>query len=160
MLDSELKFDTHLSSLSRKISSRLGVLGRVRKFLPETHRVMLYNTLILPHFDYASTCWSNTATTRTKPLSNLQCRAGRVILGLPKLTSSDTVRHKLGWTSLPERWNSQRAVMMFKVAHGMVPPSVYSREFHVASRDRALLGGWRWDSGISHGELHCVWVGD
>ena len=104
-LDSELTFGTHLSTLSRKIRgrvehtglfapSRLGVLGRARNYLPETHRVMLYNALVLPHFDYASIVWSNTAAKHTKPLSTLQNRAGRIILGLPKLTSSDTVRRR------------------------------------------------------------------
>ena len=129
-LDSELKFDVHLSSLARKISSRLGVLGRVRNFLPESHRVMLYNTLVLPHFDYASIVWSNTAARYTNPLKSLQARAGRIILGLPRLTDSDTVLGKLGWTSLPARWDSQRAVMMFKVARRMVPE--YMRESFMA----------------------------
>ena len=82
---------------------------------------MLYNTLVLPHFNYASIVWSNTCASYTSPLDILQARAGRLILGLPKLTSKETVLGKLGWSSLSNRWDSQRAVMMFKVAQGLAP---------------------------------------
>ena len=59
-LDKELNFESHLSALGKKISSRLGVLGKIRNYLPLKYRIMLYNALVLPHFDYASTIWSNT----------------------------------------------------------------------------------------------------
>ncbi len=121
VLDSRLTFEAHISGLAKKISSRLGVLGRVRKYLPQDLRVMLYNTLVLPHFEYASLIWSNTSAGVTERLVSMQARAGRIILGLPRLTSSELVLRSLEWVPIRTRWECQRAVMMFKVARGMVP---------------------------------------
>ena len=120
-LDVEMNFDIHLKYIIKKISARIGVLGRVRKYLPLKHRVMVYNSLILPHFDYVSTIWSNTYAKHTDPLVALQGRAGRVIIGAPKLTPTDSVLRGLKWTPMPVRWQCQRAVMMFRVARGRVP---------------------------------------
>ena len=87
LLDASLSFEAHLSALTKKISSRLGVLGRVRKFVQHRQRIMLCNALILPHFDYASTVWSNTSAKFINPLINLQKRAAKLILGEPRLSS-------------------------------------------------------------------------
>lgn len=124
VMDSELTFSAHIAGLARKINSRLGVLGRVRKFLPQDLRVMLYNALVLPHFDYASIVWSNTHAKYTDRLASLQARAGRIILGLPRLSSSERVLRTLEWIPMKDRWNIQRAGMMFKVAQKKVPDYV------------------------------------
>ena len=73
------------------------------------------------HFDYASIIWSNTFSTYTDPLVALQGRAGRVILGAPKLTPTDQVLGMLHWTPMKTRWQCQRGIMMFKVAKGLAP---------------------------------------
>lgn len=120
-LDSELTFESHINILCKKIASKIGVLGKVRKFLSRNHLLMIYNSIVQPHFDYASTVWSNTCAKYTDPLLSLQGRAGRVILGVPKLTPTEEVVRDLSWTPMKTRWNCQRAVMMFKVARGLVP---------------------------------------
>ena len=82
---------------------------------------MVYNAMVLPHFDYASTVCSNTCPTYTKTLVQLQARAGRIILKALKLTHSEQVLRDLRWISVTERWHCHRAVMMFRVARGLVP---------------------------------------
>ena len=79
---------------------------------------MVYNTLVLPHFDYASIVWSNTHAKHLDRLNILQRRASRVIMGL---SSSDEAMSKLKWTPVSVRWSYHRAVMMFKIAHGLAP---------------------------------------
>ena len=78
VLDSRLTFEAHLSGLAKKIASRIGVLGRIRKYLPHDIRVMLYNALVLPYFDYASVVWSNATAKATDCIVSLQARAGRI----------------------------------------------------------------------------------
>ena len=90
--DSKMTFEVHLKALANKICSRIGVLGQVREYLGVAHRLLLYNTLILPHYHYASSVWSNADLQYTNPLQTLQGRAGRVILGVPKLTPTVDVR--------------------------------------------------------------------
>ena len=121
LLDSSVSFEAHLGALTRKISSRLGVLGRARKYVGHRQRELLYKSLILPHFDYASTVWSNASAKYIRPLTNLQRRAAKIILGLPRLSSGDEALMRLQWTSMTDRWHCHRAVLMFRVAHKMVP---------------------------------------
>ena len=120
-LDASVSFKSHVETLTKKVSSKVGVLGRVSKFLPQKYRTMVYNTLVLPHFDYASTIWSNTCPTYIKSLLQLLARAGRIILRAPKLTPTEQVLRDLKWTSLTDRWHCHRAVMMYKVSKGLVP---------------------------------------
>ena len=131
-LDSKLNFEDFIDEIARKVASRIAVLGRVRRYLPVRHRVMLFNTLVLPHFDYASIVWSNTHAKHLNRLIGLQRRASRVIMGL---NSSDEAMDKLKWTPVDVRWSYQRAVTMFKVAHGLAP-SYLSDKFKSPSESR------------------------
>ena len=84
-LDSKLSFDVHLNNSAKRVAYKVGVSGRVRNYLSPRHLEMVYNAIVLPHFDYASTVWSGTCAKYTNPLVSLQVRAGRVILGAKNL---------------------------------------------------------------------------
>ena len=153
--DCELKFDKHIESLAEKISSRLGVIGRIRNYLQEKHRVMLFNTLVLPYFDYASTVWSNANCTES--LVRLQASVARIILGLPNRTSREIALRALKWIPMDARWNCQRAVMMFKVSRALVPRYI-SDTFTSLAASYAASG--RASRGVDCGNFHpCPSVG-
>ena len=54
ILDQTLSWKDHVSSLGKKISSRLGMFRRARKVLPKHTCLTLYNAMILPLFDYCA----------------------------------------------------------------------------------------------------------
>ena len=43
----------HISAIVNKVNQRLGVLARVKQMLPLQSRLTLYNSLVLPLFDYS-----------------------------------------------------------------------------------------------------------
>ena len=47
LLDNTLNFGDHTSMVCQKISSRLGVLKRVKAYLPHKQRIMVFNSLVL-----------------------------------------------------------------------------------------------------------------
>jgi hypothetical protein len=61
---------------------------------------MIYNALILPHFDYCSLVWSNCSETLKLNLQKLQNRAARVITGDNYDVRSKQILLKLGWKTL------------------------------------------------------------
>ena len=67
-LDSSLKCTSHISKMSSKISSAIGVISKVSRYLPVVKRNMLYNAMVLPYFNYCSITWS---TADQKHLDNL-----------------------------------------------------------------------------------------
>ena len=49
MVHKNMKWDSHINKISAKISKILGILNRLKHFLPQNILLMLYNSLILPH---------------------------------------------------------------------------------------------------------------
>ena len=76
-LDSRMTWNNHTTNISNKIkcSRTIGVLNRIKHFIPLIVRILLYNTLILPHFNYCITAWGYQCDSIIK----LQKKAIRII---------------------------------------------------------------------------------
>ena len=79
LLDPSLTWSDHIDYIANKISSRLGMLRKARKILPKEACITLYNSMILPLFDYCSVVWCTTGKTNLDYLDKLQLRAARII---------------------------------------------------------------------------------
>ena len=51
-MEKTFSWKEHVSLLGKKVSSRLALLRRARKVLPKSSCITLYNTIVLPLFDY------------------------------------------------------------------------------------------------------------
>ena len=51
-MEKPFSWKEHVSLLGKKVSSRLALLRRARKVLPKSSCFTLYNTIVLPLFDY------------------------------------------------------------------------------------------------------------
>ena len=94
-LDSSPKCTSQISKMSSKISSAIGVISRVSRYLPVVQRNMLYNAMVLPYFNDCSITWSRADQKHLDVLERLQKRAGRMVLGVPSRTSTREVYDKL-----------------------------------------------------------------
>ena len=56
-IDAQLSWGKHVKEICKKVSSAIGVLKRVRPFISKETAIQIYNTLIMPHFDYCSPVW-------------------------------------------------------------------------------------------------------
>ena len=79
-IDEQLSWSKHVDEMSKKVSSAIGALKRVRPFIPTDVAAQIYNALILPHFDYCSPVWDGISDCLSDKLQKLQNRAARVIL--------------------------------------------------------------------------------
>ena len=75
MLDEFLSWTSHTKMVTAKISRTLGVIKRVRKFLPYHVLEKIYNALIVPHLNYGLKLWG----TNLKAVTTIQKRAIRII---------------------------------------------------------------------------------
>ena len=62
---------SHVDKLNSKVSSRIGVLKRIRPFLDVPMAKPLYNTTILPLFDYCDVAWDSCNVTSSAKLQRL-----------------------------------------------------------------------------------------
>ena len=86
-IDEHLSWTKHIEEISKKISSAIGALKRIRPFISESTALQIYQALILSHFDYCSPVWDKLSVTLSDKLQKLQNRAARVITS----SSYDTI---------------------------------------------------------------------
>ena len=106
-LDSKLSWSAHVDYLSKNISKRTGIIKRVKHFLPRKTVVMLSNALVIPHFDYSSTVWSNTSAESLNRLQVLHNNLARIILSADIRTPINEMMEELKWIKLEKRWHEQ-----------------------------------------------------
>ena len=99
----------------------------------ETLKIM-YNTLVLPHFDYCSLVWHNCSQMLKSKIQRLQNRAARVKTGDTHDTRSKDVLSKLSWSTLDERRCSQTTSFVTK-ALGKKCPEGINEMFQISSND-------------------------
>ena len=107
-IDAQLSWSKHVDEISKKVSSAIGALKRVRPFIPTDVAVQIYNALILPHFDYCNQVWDGMSGCLSDKLQKLQNRAARVITQSPFDTSSNLLVAMLKWEKLSLRRKKQK----------------------------------------------------
>ncbi len=56
-LDEHLDWKCHINKLSNKISQCMGILNRLKRFLPIQTKVLIYNSLVLSHLHFGILLW-------------------------------------------------------------------------------------------------------
>ena len=81
-VDENLTWNSHFNFLSKKLSSYMWLLSKIRTYLSTEHRLLFYNAYIKPHLDYCSLIWSNTSNLKLNKVNKLQRRSCKLILGI------------------------------------------------------------------------------
>ena len=74
-IDETLSFHTHIEEICKKICSGIGILRRIKPFVPQGSLVTLYKSLIQPYLDYCAPLWDTCGKTLREKLQILQNRA-------------------------------------------------------------------------------------
>ncbi len=126
-LDSNLSWSAHVDYLCKNISKRIGIIRRVKHFLPHETIVLLSNALVLPHFDYGSTVWSNFSSEFHNKLQVLHNNLARTILSADIRTPINDLMDVLKWIKLDSRWHNQLLLIVFKCLKNLSPPYLSSQ---------------------------------
>ena len=124
LIDEHLTWDKQLENVQTKVSRGIGMLRRMRKVVPKTTLIKVYNAIILPHFDYCSLVWDNCSDYLIDKLQKLQNRAARVITGRSYKTRSRDVLKELQWQPLKERFEHKKLLFMHKIRNNEFPNSI------------------------------------
>jgi len=96
-------------------------MRRIKPFVPKSSLITIYNTLVLPHFDYGMVVWSNCTDSNLNRLQKLQNTAMRIILCMPFRTHINDMLMTLGFMDIRSRILYNTGCMMYKVLNGMAP---------------------------------------
>lgn len=117
VLDSSLTWREHINKIVRKISSKIGVIGRLRHLLPRHVLLMLYNSIILPHLSYCIEIWGNTFKSIIDPLYKLQKKLVRLITFSAPRAPSAPLFKKLGILNVYQLCKLQTCVFTYDLIH-------------------------------------------
>ena len=81
MIDNKLSWDSHIKSLTKKLSSCTGRIKRICDSLPEELYTDLYHTLFESYLTYGITVWGGVADSKLDPLFKSQKKVIRILFG-------------------------------------------------------------------------------
>ena len=120
IIDKNLSWNQHLSSIYSQIAKGIGILYRIKNLLPKRTLLSHYNTLILPYINYCNIAWGNRSKTK---LDNITKESRKdlytFIFSGPRRPS---FFHQLNILKIPEINDLQTAIFMFKYVKGVLPP--------------------------------------
>ena len=114
-VDQSLTWSAHVDKIAKKISGGIGVLRRVKHLVTNHTLITMYNSLVLPYYDYCSIVWGSCRERMCNRLQTLQNRAARVVTSSSYDRRSVEILDELGWDNLETRRKRQLATIMFKL---------------------------------------------
>ncbi len=107
-LSCDTKWNKHIESI---IISTSKMIASMRKLTYKLHRNTLstiYLIYIRPVLEYSSDVWSNCSVFNEYKLELLQLEAARIITGLTKFSSKESLYYETGWQTLAERRKNRK----------------------------------------------------
>jgi hypothetical protein len=120
VLDEELKWQSHIDSVNKKVARSLFLLSKLKPFLDTDARKMFFHAHCVCHVNYASVVWSCAAVTHQKRLNSLLRRAAKVILPDPYLSTYEK-QVKLNILPLKKQLDFNKTILMYKVHNDLAP---------------------------------------
>ena len=117
VLDEFQNWDCHTKKVTSKISRTLGIIKRVRKYLPLSALKSLYNALVLPHITYGIKLWG----INIKGVSLNQKRAVRVITLSKFSAHTSPLFKKLSFLKAEDLFKLHCLNLHSKIENNLVP---------------------------------------
>ncbi len=143
-IDSNLKFNLHISNICQKAGRNLNALKRVAKTLPTNVKFMLYKTYISCHFNFCPLVWHFCGESNTKKLERIQNRALRFVFDDHE-SDSTALLQKANIPSLELSRQRQMCTEVFKCIHILAPQymsdlfTLQDKDLHNTRNVKALV---------------------
>ena len=109
-----MKFLYHTFYIAIKVSRSIGIMYRVKNILPKFVLKQLYNSLVLPYFNYCVTVWGGTFQTHLDRLWRLNKISIGIICGKPCLEHTNPLFHIIKVLRLQDLYRYQLTFHLYK----------------------------------------------
>ena len=134
ILDNKLTFKYHISFLCNKISKTVGILYKVKDYVPQHIMIQLYYSFVYPYIHYCNIVWSNTYHTHLTPLVTLQKKLIRIITNSDYLEHSNPLFKQTGILTTNQVHAYLLSIYMFKLSKS--PAGLPTLDHNYATRHR------------------------
>ena len=93
-IDPSLNYELHAKAIIQRVSDKIALLRRIRRFINSSAALNIYKNMILPILEYGDLLLVSARSSTRRKLQTLQNKALKCALGLDPLTSTDEV-HRL-----------------------------------------------------------------
>ena len=145
VIDSTLSWKQHITAISKKISRSIGIMYKIRSYLPLQIMKNLYYSLIYSHIVYAIEVWGSAFKTDIAKILVLQKRALRLMtfsdkfLAVPgPLAASNPIFSHLKILKVTDIFKLQITKFVFKCINQLTP-----NNFHDWFKMNASVHGYR-----------------
>ena len=120
-IDANFTWECHVNKLSKKVSSGISAIKRIRHTVPYKTLLAIYNSLVQPHLDYCSSVWGSCSKSLSQKLQKLQNRAARVITFSNYDRGTDELLRMVNWVKLDHQRLVDKSIMMYEIVNRMAP---------------------------------------
>ena len=124
-LDENHNWHSHIEIIRKKISAGIGVMKRIKPFVPKHTLASVYKCLVLPYFDYCSPLLDTCGKLLGDKLQRFQFRATRVLTDANYDISSADLLSNLSWDTLETRRSGAKSVLMYKISNDNTAPGLW-----------------------------------
>jgi Reverse transcriptase (RNA-dependent DNA polymerase) len=121
IVDPQLTFSNHINFLCKKLGKKIGFFRRISSDLTPWSRMIVYNTIISPHFSYCNSLLLSCPQECINRLQVLQNKCMRILLNCNKYTSINNMLERLNWISVEDTIKISNIVLIFKIIRRLVP---------------------------------------
>ena len=145
IIDDKLKFNLHIKEITKKISKNIGVLYRLKPYLPSNTLLSVYRSIIECYINYCNILFGNASDTHLSPLIIAQKKAVRIVANQPPLAHSNPIFSNLNLLKVSDFYKYNLGIYMWKNEHIFAPNfrvnlyNTRSGDYYEPSRQRLSL---------------------
>ena len=117
ILDKHLNWKSHVDNLSKKMSKTIGIMTRLKRYLPIKTLKIMYDSLIASHLNYGILCWGF----KCQKVVQLQKIAIRVITCSKYNAHTKPLFKKLELLTVDDMRKRKMLKLFFKFSHQKLP---------------------------------------
>lgn len=120
-IDDKLTFEGQSAITTKKAVSKTNLLFRISKNLTFDTKKVIFNSIVMPAFQYCSTIYLASNKEEIAQMQIIQNRAMRLILNVEFLTPIDFMLRALNWLSISQMIKFNVLIYIHKMLNGLLP---------------------------------------
>jgi hypothetical protein len=123
LIDECLTWKCHINCIAKTMSKNIGVMNKLKYFVPDRILYSLYCTLILPYLNYGILIWGNTCKTYLNKIVKLQKWAIRTVANSHYRSHTAPLLAKYNILTITDSYKLELGVFMYKYNINELPNS-------------------------------------
>jgi len=117
VLDANLSWGPHIQTIHQKISRTVGIMCKLKNYIPTQTLLILYNTLVLPHLNYGILAWG----IKCCKLEKIQKKSVRIMTNAKYNAHTSPIFKKLQLLKISDLCALQELKYLYKFENQLLP---------------------------------------